>query len=316
MPNDDDRPGDPGAPLRARRSRLHAWLELVRLPNLLTVPGDPIAGFLLAGAAGTEVAFVRVVPCAAASLFLYMAGTVSNDCFDLEEDLRDRPGRPLPSRRVHPGAALLVAVLLFALGVASAVLAGVVPAMVACLLTLAVVTYNAGGKRITLWGPLNMGLCRGLSLMLGAAALGVTGLTSTIVLVAAGGLTLYVAAVTLIAAKETSGKAVGTFTALLPSITMIPWMWAIILAAPRFSVARGTWMWAAFLGSLLASTFVRGQTEPARISRGIGAFITILVLMQAGLIALAPGEYSWLVSWSVFALCPLSLWLGRKFYAS
>ena len=31
--------------------RLRAWLEILRVPNLPTVPGDPLAGVLLAAAA-------------------------------------------------------------------------------------------------------------------------------------------------------------------------------------------------------------------------------------------------------------------------
>jgi 4-hydroxybenzoate polyprenyltransferase len=66
----------------------------LRLPNLFTVPGDPIAGFLLAcGAANQRVALLdyRVAFAVIASLCLYSAGLVMNDLFDLEEDRRDRP---------------------------------------------------------------------------------------------------------------------------------------------------------------------------------------------------------------------------------
>ena len=75
-----------------RRSGLRAWLRLLRVANLPTVPGDPIVGYVVAaGVVGWPV-----LPCAAASLCLYCAGLLANDYFDLAEDRRDRiPDYPL-----------------------------------------------------------------------------------------------------------------------------------------------------------------------------------------------------------------------------
>ena len=39
---------------------MEAWLRLLRLPNLLTVPGDPVAGYLLAMACFESGAFCGV----------------------------------------------------------------------------------------------------------------------------------------------------------------------------------------------------------------------------------------------------------------
>jgi 4-hydroxybenzoate polyprenyltransferase len=76
-----------------------AWLRLLRLPNLLTVPGDVLAGFLLAPAAAGGAGSIRCLLAIPAGLLLYAAGLVLNDLFDYAEDLRDRPDRPLPSQR-------------------------------------------------------------------------------------------------------------------------------------------------------------------------------------------------------------------------
>ena len=71
-----------------RADPVRTWLQLVRAPNLLTVPGDPLAGFLLAtfGVLRAQAAFA-----VGASLCLYAAGLLWNDLFDLEEDRRERP---------------------------------------------------------------------------------------------------------------------------------------------------------------------------------------------------------------------------------
>ena len=63
--------------------------------------------------------------------------------------------------------------------------------------------YNAGAKRIAVVGPINMGMCRGLSLLLGAAPVCKISLRSPAVLAGAGLLTGYIAVVTFVAKAET-----------------------------------------------------------------------------------------------------------------
>src|SRR5947208_9514410 len=78
-----------------------AYAQLVRLPNLFTAFADIGLGWLgtLALGAGTAgwPGFVLLL---AASGCLYSAGMVWNDFFDVEQDRRERPFRPLPSGRI------------------------------------------------------------------------------------------------------------------------------------------------------------------------------------------------------------------------
>jgi 4-hydroxybenzoate polyprenyltransferase len=104
---------------------------------------------------------------------------VWNDYFDLEQDRRERPFRPLPSGRVTRGAAFLLGAVLLALGVGLAALSGVSqveshrssPALVALVLAGAILLYDGWLKR-TWAGPLSMGTCRLLNVLLGLSAPG------------------------------------------------------------------------------------------------------------------------------------------------
>ncbi|NBV85120.1 MAG: hypothetical protein EBS01_02380 [Verrucomicrobia bacterium] len=80
-------------------NKAHTWLQLFRAPNLFTVPGDPIAGYLIAyaGFFDTSIVFVTM-----ASLAFYGAGLLLNDLIDIAEDRAERPNRPLPSGQVSP----------------------------------------------------------------------------------------------------------------------------------------------------------------------------------------------------------------------
>ena len=127
--------------------RCRGWLRLLRPPNLLTVPGDPIAGFVLATLAGAERSFLFMIPAAGASLLLYVGGLVSNDCFDYSEDVRTRPDRPLPSGAVPRRSAMLVSILCLLAGVGLASLIKLATCIVAAALATSVLFYNGLTKR-------------------------------------------------------------------------------------------------------------------------------------------------------------------------
>lgn len=189
------------------RSTIKTWLQLVRAPNLFTVPGDPLAGFLLAAAGGGGVAQTAslcrggVFLAMAASLCIYCYGLLLNDLVDLEEDRRERPARPLPSGAANVRAVALAASLLAVAGLTCSFFAGVQAFWTGLALSGAVTLYDFIGKKIPLFAQVNMGACRGLSVLLGAAAAG--GISQTKPLIAALIVTIYIAIVTSLSRFET-----------------------------------------------------------------------------------------------------------------
>ncbi|WP_308402943.1 SCO3242 family prenyltransferase [Streptomyces sp. BV286] len=197
---------------------LRAWVELLRLPALFTVPGDALAGAAAAGARPNS----RTLLAIGSSLCLYEAGMALNDWADRAEDAVDRPHRPLPSGRIRPTAALAAAGGLTAAGLALASRAGRRPLAVAGALAATVWSYDLVLKR-TPAGPVAMAAARGLDLLLGGVAAG--GDTRKVV---APALTLatHTLAVTTVSRHETRGgspwaplTALATTTALTWSLT-------------------------------------------------------------------------------------------------
>ena len=136
--------------------------ELVRLPSVLTVPGDA-----LVGAAATDA--VRAAPrLAAASCLLYMAGMALNDYADRETDAVERPERPIPSGRIEPVVAFRVGVAATAAGVGVGALGGRRSLSVVIPLAATVWSYDLALKSTPL-GPLTMALARSLDVLLGAS---------------------------------------------------------------------------------------------------------------------------------------------------
>src|ERR1700731_1070496 len=100
-------------------TRLRAYAQLVRLPNVFTALADiGLAG--LASGALTPNAPPRVWLAFGflllASACLYCGGMVWNDIFDMEQDRLERPFRPLPSGKVQRATAIQLGGTLLAAG--------------------------------------------------------------------------------------------------------------------------------------------------------------------------------------------------------
>jgi 4-hydroxybenzoate polyprenyltransferase len=148
-----------------------AYAQLVRLPNVFTAMADITMAALAAGALPDRLpGFLLLL---LASSCLYCAGMVWNDYFDLEKDKLERPFRPLPMGKVSLRTAALLGAGLMAAGLALAALAGAVgesfrvrPVVLAGLLVVMILLYDSVLKRTPL-GPLAMGACRFLNVLLG-----------------------------------------------------------------------------------------------------------------------------------------------------
>ena len=126
---------------------------------------------------------------------------------DEPEDRKTRPQRPLPRNAFSLLQAERVAVtaLFIALGLCG--FAGIKTLGVGVALAGSVFTYNRVSKKTPISGPLNMGLCRGLSFLLGVAAVSEAqwpgfGIWAPFFFIIA-----YIAAVTRLAARETDPPA-------------------------------------------------------------------------------------------------------------
>jgi UbiA prenyltransferase family len=194
-------------------SRVGAFVSLVRAPAALTVPGDTLAG---AAAAGQRLRGRRLL-LPLASVCLYWAGMALNDYADRRVDAVERPERPLPSGRVRPAEAFAVAAGLTGAGVALARLGGGRPAArVAMLLAGAVWAYDLMLKRGPL-GPVAMGACRGLDVLLGAG--GASDVRAA--LPAAASLAAHTAGVTALARGEVHGSSARAATLVCGGTALI-----------------------------------------------------------------------------------------------
>ncbi|MFE2261487.1 SCO3242 family prenyltransferase [Streptomyces griseosporeus] len=302
-----------------RAGRLRAWAELLRLPALVTVPGDALAGAAAAGARADRHTLLAV----GSSVCLYEAGMALNDWADRAEDAVDRPHRPLPSGRVRPVAALMAAGALTAASLGLAARAGRPALTVALPLAATVWAYDLVLKH-TPAGPAAMAAARALDLLLGAAA--TTGRTRS-ALPSAALLGTHTLAVTTVSRTETRGGApLAPLAALTASTLLARALTHPAPARPRPAsgtvpsrgiptLTRPADAVVAALSALYAATVARPyahavlNASPPLTQRAVGAGIRATVPLQAALAARSGARGTALVT---AALAPLGARLARK----
>ncbi len=297
----------------AGASRARDWFRLLRAPNLLTVPGDGAAGYLLATGAAAQPDG-RLLAVLGASVLFYVAGLLMNDLADRETDRRERPNRPIPSGRVSASTVRNVLLMCLLVGLALSASAGRWVLIVALLLVGSITAYNLlprAGPLAVVW----MATCRGLNVLLGAA---VASAATTLVWTGAMIVAWFVAALTILARHEMSEARPG-WRVWMPAAVILVGFIAILrlVALPPDMEMRlaGAFFFAFALAGLAGWRVLEGGRAMA--PSAVGLLISALIPLQAAL-CLAAGAGAWGMG-SAFLLIlfwPLNRLLARSFAPS
>ncbi len=143
----------------------------MRPANIVTSVSDVLAGIAISGffftrSFNTDQIWSVLLLCIS-TIGLYGGGVVFNDVFDAELDSVERPERPIPSGVVAIKEATALGIILLLVGIVSAFVYNFFSGLIAFIIAIAAVAYDKWGKHHAVIGPINMGLCRGLNLLLG-----------------------------------------------------------------------------------------------------------------------------------------------------
>jgi len=296
----------------------NAWLELLRPPNLFTVPGDVLAGMWMSIPLGaSQPGGLALVLTPLAVCLIYLSGLVMNDLADEAEDRRERPDRPIPSSRVSKKAAWLVMIGLIVLALTILVVIRRRALIFGLFLVGCVVLYNAWAKHRAAFGPCVMGMCRGFSLLTGAAAVMPKGHAELFPGLLTGFeiLLLYVAAITLLARNETRASN-PSLQAWFPTVALLGG-WAVLpfFAEPETALFSALYGAFAVLSLVVPFHTARRISQRRRVIPGdIGLLIGNLIVVQATLFAWFAPHIGWALGWLL--LFPVSRVVAQKFYAS
>lgn len=289
------------------------FARLARPANLPTAAADILAGIAITlFLENIEVLrflkenWIDVLSLIFSSIALYAGGVVFNDVFDAELDAIERPERAIPSGLIPKRHAVYFGLVLMVLGIALAFNSNVLAGGISVALTIAILTYDAYFKQFGFSGPLNMGICRGLNLLLGMS---IVSLISNwyISLVPV----IYIFAITLISRGEVHGD----------NKKHIIWagvLYTIVIASITFVVLEQTDKFLTLIpflilfGFLIFSPLIRAYKEnsPKNIKKAVISGVLSLVVMNSCWVA---GFSSWYLALAVLLLLPLSILLSKLF---
>jgi 4-hydroxybenzoate polyprenyltransferase len=290
-------------------AKLRAFLELMRPANVVTAFTDVAAGMAIVGYVfGKEINLViPVLTLGLSSMALYAGGVVFNDIFDQELDSVERPERALPSGRIKRQEAIFGGIALLAIGIFLAFWQSRLSGYLSILITILALFYDAKGKHMRIFGPINMGLCRAVNLGLGMSIYELGFLEHGALMIIP---LIYIAAITLVSRGEVHGSLSSPlwFAAILFLMVHASQLWAanssgnLLIALPFVLVHA----------YLVLSKLVIAIRDPkgSNIGKTVKMGVLTLILMNSAWVSLS-GQ--WEMAILVLFLLPISIQLGKKF---
>ena len=257
--------------------------DLVRLPSVLSVPGDVLLG---AATSGSRERPAKIAVLTSASSCLYLAGMALNDYADRKTDAAERPRRPIPSGRVSPRFALRLAAGLTLAGLGLAYAAGGRRSLgVALPLAATVWAYDLAAKK-TSWGPVAMAGCRSLDVLMGATDIRKS-------LPAVGVIGAHTFLITTVSRKEAQGGTKGLALGALAGTTAVTAGAAGISLGESGAGAFGWTRRVAALALVCAHAASMGKAElgalktpnASNLQRIVGAGVLGLMPLEVGMLA-------------------------------
>ena len=288
--------------------KLIGFLRLTRPANIVTAISDILAGAAVAGYVGGMAELPSVLLLIVATIGLYGGGVVFNDVFDAELDRVERPERPIPSGLITEKEGAVLGASLLIVGVLAAFALSAYPSgIIAFAIALAALIYDKWGKHHPLLGPLNMGLCRGLNLLLGISlvpeVLFQYGYLAVVPII-------YIAAITMISRGEVHGGK--SKTILLAAFLYLVVIVSILYVSVEHENSTYALGFLVVLAILIYPPLIRAFHEPVgkNIGKAVKAGVLALIVMNASWTAAFGALYLALL---IVLLLPVSILLARLF---
>lgn len=284
------------------------YLRLMRPANIVTSVADVLAGISVSGYFLTEnPQIIPVLLLCLSTIGLYGGGIVFNDVFDADLDRVERPERAIPRGEVSLAEAIVLGIVLLMIGVFAAFALSVLSGVIAFLIAVFALIYDKFGKHHAFLGPLNMGICRGLNLLLGISIISLS-LQSFYFL----GLIplIYIFSITMISQGEVHGSNrnklyLGAFLYLLviSAVLYHSWVQGKLILSGLFII---------LFAYMIYKPLFAAIREPLgkNIGKAVKAGVISLILMDA---AWAAASGFPIAACLIAALLPLSLLLAKRF---
>jgi len=280
----------------------------MRPANIVTAVADILAGIAISGFflqfPEDLSPFVWLI---LSTMGLYGGGVVMNDVFDAQLDAVERPERPIPSGLIAKDEATVLGLVLLAGGVSLAFLVSAFSGIIALTIAVLALVYDKWAKHHSFLGPLNMGVCRGLNLLLGLsivpAQAGVYWYLSVVPII-------YIAAITMISQGEVHGgkKLTLIAAAILYALAMAGILYIGFSRQHALTTVFFVALWAMMVFLPLRKAILK--PEGKMIGRAVKAGVLALILMNAAWASAFGVTY---LAFIIILLLPLSVLMAKVF---
>ncbi|RYD78427.1 MAG: polyprenyltransferase [Sphingobacteriales bacterium] len=281
----------------------------MRPANIVTSVADILAGIAISGilinSNGTP--WLAIFCLCLSTACLYGGGIVFNDVFDAELDKTERPERAIPSGIISLTNATILGTALLISGIVLAALTSSTSGLLAFGVSCFALLYNKIGKHHPFFGPLTMGICRGLNLLLGLSI--VPAMLQQHYLLAIIPV-IYIFSITMTSRGEVHGG--NTKNLYLAAV-----LYAVVIGSIAwFSFTNDRLLWSLLFLLPFAWMIFRPLSKAIKnpIGKNIGGAV------KAGVISLILMDAAWAVTFDalllafiIAALLPLSIWLSKLF---
>lgn len=287
-------------------------IHLVRAPNGITAISNILAAAVIVSSNNLTFSVIYLM---LASIFIYYAGMIFNDCFDIKKDATERPERPLPSGDISASFAWGLGITFTAIGVLLAAMHSVNAMLIALTLSGAVLLYDGFVKQ-GLIGAIAMGLCRYINWLLGAAFVISSSLINTDMLVMALPIGLYITSLTYLSKQEVSADNINALhlTSLLlvgAIVVIFAIIWLLLDLSLVFSCIATLVLVGCSYSLFSRINKVKQAFEPKNIQAMIGWMIMAIIPLDAFMVAIN-GHFLW--AGIIITLLPLCRYLSRYAY--
>lgn len=304
--------------------KTNPWLILMRPANIITAWANILLGFAISGAI---VSFPSIVSLdfqidTPLNLFflllsttgLYGGGVVMNDFFDAKLDAIERPERPIPSGKISLKQACVFGIALYLAGVMSAFCVNYVAGLIAFLIVLLTLSYNAVAKKHAFFGPLNMGLCRASNLALGMSVVSASLLLHPFWLAIP---LIYIFAITYISRGEVHGASRENLFIGLGIYIFI--FLVVSIAALQSDKKFGVYIFISqipflilFFNTVMKPLFsaISAEGKPDAIRFAVKSAVIGVIILDAAIAVVFLGIFYALI---ILCLLPFSRFLAKKF---
>ena len=279
------------------------YLQLVRIPGIFTAFSNILFGFFLVQDGISD--FSLLIPLLSASGFLFMSGMIFNDYFDYNIDKKERPFRPLPSKLISKKFALFLGIAFVIIANVSSLSVGLQTLFVSLILTVLILSYDLGLKKINVLGIIVISLIRIFNVILGTTIVSL----NFDILYFVIPIGIYVVGLGFLAKNETS---ISSKTTYIMNIIFIltTFSYTIILIVNEFNSYS-----ILFLGLFFISIFIpylrNRENTPQAVQKIITFQLLAIILLDATLTSIVSDV---LVSFAIALLYLPAYLLTKKIY--